>query len=124
MNSNSRPELEKFPRIRLSQLRYTARFFSTKCFNIPINMVKTYFDSYYLLYWEGSYIIKETKGKGGELHHNGTLYQIVYKSPLTRGAICANLQDQYAISFRQPKINCGLDLPAIAMIAYSRTDMQ
>jgi hypothetical protein len=106
-----------FPKTNLTIARQNVRMYSNEFFAIPCPVVKRYFESYYLLYWKGSYFIEHTKNKYGMLIHNGIEYQIVYKYPLTRSQILAKLEDQYAISFRKPKINYGLDLPAIALVA-------
>jgi hypothetical protein len=102
-----------YPAIDHTTERSAARFFSTRCFRLPAPIVENHFSVYYLLYWRGSHLYDMIDS--GTILHNGTIYQVVYKHGLTRGKILARLQDQYALSFRQPQSR--LDLPAVVMIS-------
>jgi len=93
------------------------RHFNQYIFKLPEPVVTEYFSQYYLLYWSGAYIKAHIENLAGCIHRNGVLFQIVYKPPLTRGKIFARLQDQFALSFRVPKMKYGLK--PVVIIAFT-----
>lgn len=97
--------------------RNAVRFYSTKCFSLPLPITSRYFKHYFLLYYRGDYILNQINDNQGFLRYKNTKYQIVYKLPLTRGKILARLQDQFALSFREPFSEFGID--PIVIISFS-----
>jgi hypothetical protein len=106
-----------YPAIDYTTERNATRFYATKCFAIPPPLVQSHFSKYYLLYWSGSYLLEQIKQ--GAIAHNGIVFAIEYKRGLTRGRIIANMQDQYALSFREPQLRLAL-LPVVIISATNR----
>lgn len=95
--------LDLFPEantVEYNSIRNAVRFYSTQVFAMGPNVSRLYFKEYFILYWSGDWIIESSNE--GKLNRNGKQYQIVYKSPLTRGKILAKLDDQFILSFREP----------------------
>ena len=99
-------DLELFPEsintVDYNSIRNAVRFYSTKVFSIGPAISRLYFKEYFLLYWSGDWIIESSKDKQGILNRNSKSYEIVYKTPLTRGKILSRLDDQFLLSFREP----------------------
>ena len=106
-----------YPAIDYTTERNATRFYATKCFSIPPPLVSSHFSKYYLLYWSGSHLIEQIQH--GAISHNGTIFAIEYKRGLTRGRIIARLEDQYALSFREPQSRLAL-LPVVIISATNR----
>jgi hypothetical protein len=63
------------------------------------------FSKYFLLYWEGQYIVRECKD--GQIRKDGVDYLVIYHN-CTRGMILNDPYSQYACSFREPQPEFGL----------------
>lgn len=70
-------------------------------FSIPKPLVDKYFHTYYLLYWSGKHLISKLSNREGFIEKDGILWKVIFHKGLTRGKIAANLDSQYALSFRQ-----------------------
>ena len=106
-----------YPAIDYTTERNATRFYATKCFAIPPPLVSSHFSKYYLLYWSGSHLIEQIVH--GAISHNGVVFALEYKRGLTRGRILARLEDQYALSFREPQPRLAL-LPVVIVSATNK----
>lgn len=96
-----------------------ARFYTERVFAIPLDTSLELMDQYYLLYHQGSHIIAQSKNQCGYYQNaNGFRYKIVYKYPLTRGHIHANMSAQYAMSFRAPYECYGIEPMVIIALTH------
>ncbi len=74
------------------------------------------FSRYYLLYWEGSYLLQKIAEGNGCINRDGISYIPAYSQSLgSRAAIHQNQQEQYALSFREAKPE--FQLPAYCFIS-------
>jgi hypothetical protein len=70
-------------------------------------------EQYYLLFWEGKYLINKTID--GLIWRGGTSYVVVYAKNCTRGYVIAHPNEQFSVSFR--KAMPEYDLPAYCYIS-------
>lgn len=88
--------------------RNAIKFYTEKVFSIEDPIARKYYKQYFLVYWRGSFILDQSSNTNGTISRKTSTdnrivqYKIVYKTPLTRGKILARLDDQFALSFREP----------------------
>ena len=114
--SNTR-QLEIFPHLtnpvdRTIEMN-AVRFYTNQCFAIPTPLANQYMKQYFLVYWRGSFILEQMRegyiSRKTSQDNRLLKYKIVFKTPLTRGKILARLEDQFALSFREPYSEYGID---------------
>ena len=85
--------------VKPSIIRHISRLSPT------ISHFKECFSKYYLLYWEGSYILREIATGNSILKHQGINYIPCYSTALgttPRNTILKAKEEQYSLSFRLP----------------------
>ena len=73
---------------------------------------REHLSSYFLLYWDGLYFIRNCKE--GIVEKDGIKYLVIYHKATSRGKILANPSDKVALSFRNPKKE--YNLPAYCLV--------
>ena len=103
--------------------RNAVKFYTNQCFAVPSPLADRYFKQYFLVYWRGEFILQQSESKQGYITRKNSRdmrlidYKIVFKTPLTRGKILARLEDQFALSFREPYSEYGID--PVVFISFS-----
>lgn len=97
------------------------RFYTNQCFAIPKPLANHYMKQYFLVYWRGSFILEQMQEgyitRKRSIDNRLLRYKIVFKTPLTRGKILARLENQFALSFREPFQEYGIN--PVVFISFS-----
>jgi len=110
-NPNTNSDERYIEQINQTAARNAARYFSTKVFTIPPEFLEEYFTEYKLKYWQGEFIILQM------MYGKIDCYQVIFKTPLTRGYILSHPEEQFAMSFRKAKESTGIDPVVIIALA-------
>ena len=85
--------------LRRCDLHHMMRKYS----RIPSQLVSRLMESYYLLYWEASYLLDNMNTNGGKVLRGGILHTVAYEPGMNRGKLlAADKNAQIPVSFRVP----------------------
>jgi len=73
-------------------------------FYLPASVVDEYLENYYILHWQGNYIISQISSNVGykeAITHKGYRYMTRFIEPLSNWKLLLNPDAQYKLSFRR-----------------------
>lgn len=94
-------------------MRQGIRFYAEHTFKIPYTVSYSHFSYYKLLYWSGHHLLESIEA--GMIVRDDRAFVVRYCKGINRGKILANPSAQYAVSFRAPSSEWGID--PIALIS-------